>query len=155
MLGRHFQVLIDQKSLKFLTEQRIMGEEQQKWISKLMGYDFEIKYIPGKENRAADALCRQMQYATMSTVRCEIWEGLEEEVQEDEKLKRIVQDLLRDSNSHPSYQLKKGRLYKEDIIVIPRNSPRISWILHELHDSAVGGHSGFFRTYKRVAALVH
>lgn len=33
LLGRHFMVHTDQKSLRFLTEQRIMGEEQQKWIS--------------------------------------------------------------------------------------------------------------------------
>lgn len=33
LLGRHFQVLTDQKSLKFLIEPRIMGEEQQKWVS--------------------------------------------------------------------------------------------------------------------------
>lgn len=94
-----------------------------------------------------------MQYATITTMQCEIWEGLEDEVQADEELKRIVQDLLGDFNSHSWYQLKKGRPYK-DRIVIPRNLPRISWILHELHNSAIGGHSGFFRTYKRVAALV-
>lgn len=43
LLGRHFKVHTDQKSLRFLTEQRVMGEGQQKWISKLLGYDFEIK----------------------------------------------------------------------------------------------------------------
>lgn len=56
LLGRHFMVHTDQKSLRFLTEQRIMGEEQQKWISKLMGYSFKIKHKPGKENSAVDAL---------------------------------------------------------------------------------------------------
>lgn len=84
-----------------------------------------------------------MQFARISTVHCELWEGLEEEVQQDEKLRNIVQDLLGDSNSHLGHQLKKGRLYKEGRIVIPKNSPRISGILHELHDSAMGGHLGF------------
>ena len=41
-----------------VTEQRVMGEDQQKWIAKLIGYDFEVKYKPGKENNAADALSR-------------------------------------------------------------------------------------------------
>jgi hypothetical protein len=59
-IGRHFKVHSDQKSLRFLTEQRIMGEEQQKWISKLLGYAFEIKYKPCKENSAADALSSQI-----------------------------------------------------------------------------------------------
>lgn len=81
-----------------------------------------------------------------------MWEGLEEEVQTDPKLKNIVQEMLVNPRSHPGYQLKNGRLYKEYTIVIPKQSPRIQWLLTELHDSAVGGHSGFFRTYKKILA---
>ena len=35
-LGRHFVVRTDQCSLKYLWEQRIMTEPQQKWLLKLM-----------------------------------------------------------------------------------------------------------------------
>jgi hypothetical protein len=155
LLGRHFKVHTDQKSLKFITEQRTMGEDQQKWISKLLGFDFEIKYKPGKENNAADALSRQMQYHTITTIQCEAWEGLEEEVQADEKLKAMVQALIGDPMSHPGYQLKGGRLFHEGRVVIPKQSPRIAWLLHEFHDTAVGGHSGSLRTYKKISKLVY
>ena len=50
LLGRHFIILTDQKSHKFLTKQRVMGEEYFRWTSKLMGLDFEIQYRPEKEN---------------------------------------------------------------------------------------------------------
>ena len=42
LLGRHFVILTDQRSLKFLTEQRLLGEDQLRWTCKLIGFDFEI-----------------------------------------------------------------------------------------------------------------
>lgn len=155
LLGRHFKIHTDKKSLKFITEQRIMGGEQQRWLSKLLGFDFEVKYKPGKENSAADSLSRQMQYAHITTIQCEACEGLEEEIRKDDKLRSIVQTLILDPASQKGFQLKGGRLYHEGRVVIPRNSPRISWILNEFHDTAVGGHSGYLRTYKRIASVVY
>ena len=155
LLGRHFVVHTDQKSLKFLIDQRMMGEEQQRWVAKLLGYDFEIKYKPGRENRVADALSRKFQFAAISTVQFQDWVGLEEEVMADDKLKAIIQDLLQNGNSQPGYQFKRGRLYYKTRLVLPSNSPRIPLILQEFNDSVVGGHSGFFRTCKRISNLLY
>jgi len=59
LLGHPFIVRTDHKSLKFLLEQRVATVAQQRWISKLFGYDFVIKFKKGKENTVADALSRQ------------------------------------------------------------------------------------------------
>ncbi|XP_077246164.1 uncharacterized protein LOC143886068 [Tasmannia lanceolata] len=56
LVGRRFQICTDHLSLKFLLEQRVMTLLQQKWLAKLLGYDYEIIYWRGKENLAADAL---------------------------------------------------------------------------------------------------
>jgi hypothetical protein len=42
LLGRHFQIFTDQKSLKSLMVQTIQTAEQQKWTSKLQGFSFDI-----------------------------------------------------------------------------------------------------------------
>ena len=52
LLRRKFFVRIDQESLKFLFEQGEIGPEYQKWVCKLLGYDFEIHYKAGQLNRA-------------------------------------------------------------------------------------------------------
>ncbi|XP_019256273.1 PREDICTED: uncharacterized protein LOC109234659 [Nicotiana attenuata] len=58
LLGRRFNVVTDHQTLKNLTNQVIQTPEQQKWLGKLVGYDFDIVYRPGKSNLAANALSR-------------------------------------------------------------------------------------------------
>jgi hypothetical protein len=56
LLGKCFQIKIDHQSLKYFLEQHISSLEQQKWVTKLFGYDYEIIYNKGKENVVVDAL---------------------------------------------------------------------------------------------------
>lgn len=56
LLGRKFVVRTDQKSLKHLWKQKITTTAQEKWLVKLMGYNFTIDYKKGKDNVVADAL---------------------------------------------------------------------------------------------------
>lgn len=60
LLGQRFIILwTDQHSLKYLWDQKITTVAQKRWLTKLMGYDFNIEYKPGRENTVADALSRQ------------------------------------------------------------------------------------------------
>ena len=59
LMGRHFKVKMDHDNLKYFLEQRLSSEEQQKWVTKMLGYDFEIIYKKGKQNVVADALSRK------------------------------------------------------------------------------------------------
>jgi hypothetical protein len=59
LLGKHFQIKTDHQSLKYFLEQHISSPEQQKWVTKLFGYDYEIIYKKGKDNVVADALSQK------------------------------------------------------------------------------------------------
>jgi hypothetical protein len=43
-------------------EQRLSSKEKQKWVTKMLGYDFEIIYKKWKQNVVADALSRKDEY---------------------------------------------------------------------------------------------
>lgn len=57
--GHKFFIQIDLVNLKYLLNQRITTLEQQKWVFKLFGYDYEIIYKLGRKNKTTDALSRK------------------------------------------------------------------------------------------------
>ena len=58
LVGARFKVKTDHNNLKYFLEQKELNERQQKWVSKIQAYDFEIEYANGKRNVVADALSR-------------------------------------------------------------------------------------------------
>eukprot|EP00253_Pinus_taeda_P015117 PITA_15117 len=59
LMGRHFKVKTDHDSLQYFLEKRLSSEEQQKRVTKMLGYDFEIIHKKRKKNVVADALSRK------------------------------------------------------------------------------------------------
>jgi hypothetical protein len=59
LLGKHFQIKIDHQSLKCFREQRPSSLKQQKLVTKLFGYDYEIFYKKVKDNVVVDPLSRK------------------------------------------------------------------------------------------------
>ncbi|KAI5396610.1 hypothetical protein KIW84_062710 [Lathyrus oleraceus] len=159
LLGRKFVVSTDQRSLKQLMQQKIVTAEQQNWAAKLMGYDFEIIYKQGKLNKGADALSRVHEGRELNTMNSMVtWaqgEQIKAEVQEDEKLQRIIAEIQQDPSSWLGYSYRQGVLFYEDRLVISNKSQLIPTLLQEFHSTPQGGHSGFYKTYRRMAANIY
>jgi hypothetical protein len=59
LVGNRFVVKTDHNSLKYFLEQEDLSERQQKWVTNVQAFDFDIEYVKGKENVIADALSRR------------------------------------------------------------------------------------------------
>ena len=68
LIGRHFKIYIDHFSIKYVLDQRISTPMQKRWLSKFIGYDFEIHHRSGKENKVVDALSRMNEYVEKATM---------------------------------------------------------------------------------------
>jgi hypothetical protein len=96
LLGQSFVVRTDQQSLKFLLEQKVGTPFQQKWITKLLGYDFVVESKKGVENRVVDALSQKEGWEeeviiSLLTIPIAGWvEQLKQQYVEDEILQQLL-----------------------------------------------------------------
>ena len=60
MLSHVFDLMTDHKSLKRIFTQPNLNMQQHRWVEFLQELSFEIKFRPGKENQAANALSRRV-----------------------------------------------------------------------------------------------
>lgn len=152
-LGRRFQIRTDHHSLKYFLEQRLSSPQQNKWLAKMLGYDYEIIYKKGKDNRVADALSRQFEEeSTLLAISLPIPDWIEEARREwfsHPGLSQLISQLQVDPNSSKGYSWQNDILrYKDRVVISPTSTLKRS-ILAELHSSPIAGHSGFQKTYAR------
>ena len=125
----------------------------------MLGYSFEVVYKPGVENRAADALSRKPEEVQLFGLSIPVTVDLDvikREVFQDSKYMKIIRQIEQGEELQVnSYALQKGLLMYKNRLVIVKQSSLIPVILDTFHNSTVGGHSGFLRTYKRIAAELY
>jgi hypothetical protein len=155
LIGRHFKVKTDHDSLKYFLEQRLSSEEQQKWVTKVLGYDFEIVYKKGKQNVVVNALSRKDEnveafLCAISIIQLYCVIEARDEWKNDEKVWTLIQRLQQDSSASDTFTWKNDSLWYKDHLCLCKNSQLKQKVLLELHTSPVGGHLGFLKTYHRV-----
>ncbi|CAH9120068.1 unnamed protein product [Cuscuta epithymum] len=157
--GHKFIIKTDQQALKYLLDQRITTPLQQKWITKLLGLNYDIQYKKGVENKVADALSRKELDKegcySLSTVK-PVWvQQVLESYDKDPFFSQIIKEKLEDPVSHPDFEIFDGILRYQGRLVIGSNTELRHTIYKELHASAVGGHSGIQGTYMRIKRVFY
>ncbi|KZV44098.1 hypothetical protein F511_10769 [Dorcoceras hygrometricum] len=154
LLGRRFIVMTDHRSLTSLLKQRIATPDQQHWMRKLLGYDFEIRYKAGLQNGAADALSRREEELELKGVSLPEWvehRELMEAISDDPLLSKLSHELSQGTVKKGQYSVINGVLLHRERVVVPRKSIWPVKLIKEAHLTPTGGHSGALKTFKRIA----
>lgn len=120
--GQKFIIKTDQQALKHLLDQKIVTPVQQKWITKLLGFEFEIHYKKGKENGAADALSRrgddELIVAAVTTVTPSWISQVLQSYQNDEFIQKILSSKAISPDSYADFQKLEDVLrYRKRVVV--------------------------------------
>ncbi|XP_047325223.1 uncharacterized protein LOC124929014 [Impatiens glandulifera] len=148
-----FIIKTDHEALKHLLEQKIKHPSQEKWLYKLLGFEFSVQYKKGKENVAADALSRINSEGTclaLSEFSSVLLKKIAKTWDEDMNLKQIVNKLQSDPQGIKSFSFINGQLRKDGGIVVGADKELKSYIISTMHNSSVGGHSGVMVTYQKL-----
>lgn len=159
LLSLPFIIRTDQQSLKHLLEHKLSTPFQQKWLSKLAGFDYTVEYKCGRENKVADALSRlsSLQIFTMaiSSIHSQLMDDIKLHWKTDDTLKNLINDLQLDPESHRKYTWQQDILLKKGRMVIGDSSSLKNKILEWMHSSNQGGHSGVHATMQRTKTLFY
>lgn len=72
----------------------MVTSEYERWLTKLMGFDLEVQYKPGLENKATDALSRFPLYSELQVLFMSVrvdWQQLRCDITADKKLQTLME----------------------------------------------------------------
>ncbi|CAA7033213.1 unnamed protein product [Microthlaspi erraticum] len=159
LLTSHFVIKTDQRSLKYLLEQRLNTPIQQQWLPKLLEFDYEIQYKQGKENLVADALSRvegaEILNMAMSVLECDFIQQIQAGYDSDIELQELIGELKLKPQARKHYSWSQNIVRRKSKIVVPHTPLLRGKILDWLHSSGSGGHSGRDAMHQRVKGLFY
>lgn len=160
LYGRHFKIITDHKSLKWLLSLPKPNCKQTRWALTLAEYQFQVEHRPGSSISHADALSR-LRVNVLGTQ--EIREPVEplwdrNQIKIEQQKDRDVLKLIGNVNTETDFYLDEEEiLYKrrtnpdrEDRLVIPKVLQMK--ILRTYHDLPFAGHGGKHRTTELIAS---
>ena len=121
--------------------------QQRRWVEFLQEFSFEIKFRPGKQNQAADALSRRVVALAISLVNSTLPDEIQQNILEDEFFGPLIKEIQEQSGKKhlEEYTLKEGLLFYRTRMCIPATL-RLQ-ILKEAHESPLAAHPGYQKMF--------
>jgi hypothetical protein len=169
LLGTHFEVYTDHRTLEFFETQRDLSRRQLRWAEALSQYDFDLHYVKGEDNTVADGLSRYpdavpdvlasawcLSHIRRVTANSPDVVAATMEIAPDPDLLRSIKEgyekdefcvkLLKNVGSVDGARAEGGLLYVGSRLVIPRHGKIRELLFHLAHDSL--GHFGPGKSYE-------
>jgi len=118
-----------------------------------MRLDFRIKYKKGKDNVVTNVLSRnptQFKSASVFVITSELIQRVNDSCRVDHKLQKFIDSIRMNQNPRKYYTFENDVLRRKAKLVVGNNAKLRTQILQPFHDSAIGGHSGYEMTYRRI-----
>jgi hypothetical protein len=152
LLGRRFEALTDHAPLVYWKTQRDLSPRQIRWNETLSQYDFDIRYIPGVSNSAADALSRypyvQEETSALSVVAFN--PAILETVRNSYKKDSFFGAVITNPEHYASiYEFDNGLIFFENRLCVPNERTVRGPLLDLYHDAK--NHFGYSKTYDTIA----
>ncbi|GMI64735.1 hypothetical protein HRI_000142800 [Hibiscus trionum] len=160
LVGRHFKIKTDHQSLRFLAENQAVTPAQQKWVVKMLGYDYEVVYKKGSTNVVADTLSRRPgveegQLLAISSVNSEVMDRVAQSWATDDRLTKIMKELQKGSSHYSKYSWDGKWLRRKGRVVVGNSEELRRDLMLYFHCSPIGGHSGVEVTTRRLSSIFY
>jgi hypothetical protein len=171
-------VLTDHRNLEYFTTTRHLSRRQVRWSEILSDFNFVIKYRPGSQNAAADALSRKdkpmeggtappdktamtllppiqflnnLQALPLYPESPIIHEKIRTLLPDDPTFGPILAKAFGNKDSESSYSVHDGLLLHEGLVCVPDDPDLKRTILEDCHDAPAAGHFGITKTFDLVS----
>ena len=114
-------------------------------MSKIQAYNFDIEYVKGVNNGAADALSRRSHINHISCI-----SGWKEDIIADYAKDQIAIEVMEGKISNGDFKISNDLIFYKGRIYLTPKSKVNKLIMKEYHDNPLAGHSGFYKTYKQI-----
>jgi hypothetical protein len=146
LVGNKFVVKTNHNNLKYFLKQKDLSERQQKWVTKVQAFDFDIEYDKGKMNIVADALSRRPTACSLMEISADWKSHLLVEYSKNKFDCEVMDGQIQDDRYRV---IDDGIFYKDSVYLVPDSGLKKK-ILTAVHDSPLVGHQGFFKTYRQI-----
>ena len=163
LLGTHFFVYTDHRTLECFQRQRDLSKRQARWQEFLADYDFSIEYVKGGRNTVADALSRMPEggeggpvdepETVAAVLRVTTDPKISAEIRSGYQTDAFCQKILRNVASFPNVKIEDGLIYLGSRLVVPRTGTIREDLFRMAHDTL--GHFGAEKSYANLRSAYY